>query len=105
MLIGACGIACEYCPLLAKGKCEMGGCVAGTDEKAPEKLEKLKAAGKTCEVLECAINKRVDYCLRCKEFPCDIHYRQNPYCEVLLDYVKDFSTECKGKFKCEEKIA
>jgi len=103
MIIGACGIACEHCPLLAKGKCEMGGCVAGTDEKAPGKLEKLKAAGtRTCEALECAINKKRDYCLRCKEFPCEIHYRQNPYCEVLLDYVKDFYTQYKGKFKREE---
>ena len=103
MLIGACGIACEFCPLRAKGKCEMDGCVAGTDEKAPEKLEKLKAAGtRTCEALECAIGKKVDYCLRCPEFPCDIHYRHSPYCVELLDYIKEYHAKYKGKFKQEE---
>jgi len=104
MIVGICGIACEICPLRVKGKCEIDGCVPGTDEKAPEKLEKLKAAGKTCEIMECAIQKKVDYCLSCEEFPCEIHYRQSPYCEVLFDYFNDFS-KYKGKFKCEEKSA
>ena len=101
-MIGACGIACGICPLLAKGKCEIGGCVPGTDARGPEKVEKLKAAGtRTCAVLECAVNKKVDHCLRCKEFPCEVHYRQSPYCKVLLDYIKEYSTKYKGKFKRE----
>ena len=103
MMIGACGIACELCALRTKGKCEMGGCIAGTDEKAPDKLENLKAAGtRTCGVLECAIQKKVGYCLRCKEFPCEIHYRQSPYCVELLDFVKEYWTKHKGRFKQEE---
>ena len=85
----ACGIACEVCGFLAKGVCPIGGCVAGTDEKAPEKLEKFKAAmGHPCTVLECAIKNKVDYCLRCEEFPCDVHYRQQIYSNKLLDIVK-----------------
>ena len=85
----ACGIACEVCGFLEKGFCPVGGCVAGTDEKAPEKLEKFKAAmGQPCAVLECAIKNKVDHCLRCKEFPCDVHYRQQIYSTKLLDIVK-----------------
>jgi len=103
MIIGACGITCELCPLLANGKCEMGGCLSGTDEKAPEKLEKLKAVGiKPCPLFECAVQKKVDYCLRCPEFPCELHYRHSPYCVELFDYMKDYSAESKGKFKLEK---
>ncbi len=39
----ACGLACEVCGLRAKGLCPIDGCVAGTDPKAQEKLEKFKA--------------------------------------------------------------
>ena len=85
----ACGIACEVCGFLAKGVCPIGGCVAGTDEKAPEKLEKFKAAmGHPCTVLECAIKNKVDYCLRCEEFPCEVHYKQELYSKKLLDMIK-----------------
>ena len=40
----ACGIACEVCGIREKGFCPHDGCVAGTDPKAPEKLEIFKAA-------------------------------------------------------------
>jgi len=61
---GVCGLACEVCGFLEKGICLVGdGCVAGTDPKAPEKLEKFKATtGHPCVFLECAIENKIDYC-------------------------------------------
>ena len=86
---GACGLACEVCGALAGGGCIMEGCVAGTDQKAPEKLEKFKAVtGRPCLILECAINKKVDHCLRCDEFPCQVHYQQELYSKKTLDMIK-----------------
>ena len=83
----ACGIACEVCGF--KETC--GGCVSGTDPKAPERLEKLKQMlGMPCPVLECAVKNKVDYCLRCGEFPCDVHYQGIPYSKTLLDVFKSF---------------
>jgi hypothetical protein len=85
----ACGLACEVCGALLSGGCILGGCVAGTDPKAPEKLEKFKAAtGQTCLILECAINKNQGYCLSCAEFPCDVHYKQELYSKKTLDMIK-----------------
>ena len=87
----ACGLACEVCGFPGKGLCVTGGgCVPGTDPKAPEKLEKFTAAmGHPCPILECAINKKVDHCFRCDEFPCDIHYyKQKIYSKELLDMIK-----------------
>ena len=84
----ACGVACEVCGFLTKGDCIIGGCVAGTDEKAPQKQEKLRAIGTPCAVLECAIKNEVDYCLRCEEFPCEVHYQEHPYSKKFLDIYK-----------------
>ncbi|GAI17139.1 unnamed protein product [marine sediment metagenome] len=87
----ACGIACEVCGIQEKGICPFGdGCVAGTDPRAPEKSEKFKAAtGHTCPILECAIKNRVDHCLRCDEFPCEVHYQQGgPFSKKTLDMLK-----------------
>ena len=81
----ACGIACEVCILKVKGVCP--GCVAGTDPKAPEFVEWLKQIGLSCPMLECAIKNKVDYCLKCPKFPCDIAYqREFPYSKNLLDF-------------------
>ena len=87
---GACGLACEVCGAQVAEACSMGGCVAGTDPKAPEKLEKFKAAyGQPCLLLECAINKKEGYCLSCAEFPCDVHYKQELFSKKTLDLIKD----------------
>ena len=66
------------------------GCVPGTGPKAPEKAEKVKAAmGDPCLILECAIEKKVDHCTRCDEFPCEVHYQQGgPYSKKTLDMIK-----------------
>ena len=85
----ACGLACEVCGFLEKGLCPVGGCVPGTDPKAPEKLERFKAAmGHPCMILECAIEKQVDHCSRCGDFPCGVHYKQELYSHKLLDIMK-----------------
>ncbi len=86
----ACGIACEVCGLREKGLCPVGdGCVAGTDPKAPEKLERFKAAmGHPCLILECAIKDKVDHCTRCDKFPCEVHYQQELFSKNLLDFIK-----------------
>ena len=86
----ACGIACEVCGIREKGLCPSDGCVAGTDPQAPDKLAKFEAAmGHTCAILEHAIEKKVDHCLRCDGFPCDIHYQQGgPFSKQTLDMIK-----------------
>ena len=88
---GACGIACEVCAFKSEAVCG-GGCVPGTDPKAPERAEKLRemSGGEGCPVLECAIRNKVDYCLNCEKFPCDVHYEfQFPYSKKLLDFFKE----------------
>ena len=84
-----CGLACEICGFLEKGLCPLDRCCPGTDPKAPEKLEKFEHAwGHPCLILECAINKGVDHCFRCNEFPCEIHYKQEIFSHRLLDWIK-----------------
>jgi len=86
----ACGLACEVCVFPEKKMCLVGNrCVAGTDPRALEKLEKFKAAmGHPCLILECAIKNNVDYCFRCEKFPCEIHYQADLYSHKLLDLIK-----------------
>ena len=86
----ACGLACEVCGALIAEVCPIGGCVAGTDPKAPEKLERASKAtmGQPCLLLECAINKKEGHCLSCAEFPCDVHYKQELFSKKTLDLIK-----------------
>jgi hypothetical protein len=87
----ACGLACEVCGIKERVGCPLGdGCVPGTDPRALEKAEMFKAAtGHPCSILECAAKKGVDYCTRCEEFPCDVHYQQGgPFSQQLLDMLK-----------------
>ena len=86
----ACGLACEVCGVREKVGCPTDGCVPGTDPKAPEKLEKFKAVmGEPCFVFACAIKNKVDYCTRCDEFPCEVHDKDGPYRNEVLDMIKD----------------
>jgi len=87
----ACGIACEVCGL--KETC--GGCVPGTAPEAPQRAEEVrKMMGAPCPVLGCAIKNKVDYCLKCDKFPCEVHYRwEIPYSKKLLDIIKKFKEE------------
>jgi len=87
---GVCGLACEICPRPDKGKCLCGEttCTAGTDPRAVDKLKEFEAnIGNPCPVLKCAIEKGVDYCFRCDEFPCKIH-DGFIYHESFIDWVK-----------------
>jgi hypothetical protein len=59
-MIAVCGMACE--------------------------IYELKLEFKGCPILKRAVEKQVDYCLRCDSLPCAIHYRFNyPYSDFLLD--------------------
>lgn len=91
MLPAACGISCEVCAL--KEKC--GGCVSGIDPDAPEVLKRMeKGIGNPCPVLKCAIENKVEYCLKCEKFPCDVHYEHEiPYSKKALDLFKKFKAE------------
>jgi hypothetical protein len=59
MKIGVCGIACEKCPLMVKGKCPNGakGCTPREN--------------KFCAIATCAFRKSVKLCFECAEFPCE----------------------------------
>ena len=87
----ACGMACEVCGF--KEPC--GGCVPGTAPNASQRAEEVrKMMGAPCPVLECAIKNKVDYCLKCDGFPCDVHYKwEIPYSKRLLDILKKFKQE------------
>ena len=83
----ACGIACEVCTFTSA----CGGvCFPGTDPRSPKRLEQMRRDyGYNCGVLECAINKRLDYCFQCDEFPCDIHCKvRSPFSKGELDFFK-----------------
>ena len=89
MPTAACGINCDVCRAYVEGKCPIGGCIEGS--KASQKLEKQKATfGFTCPVLECALKKGVDFCLRdCGDFPCETFYKAGfPYSKEFLDVMK-----------------
>jgi len=88
LLPAACGICCEACAL--KERC--GGCVSGTDPDAPKVLERMnKGMGNPCAVLKCAIENKVEYCLRCEHFPCETHYHAEiPYSRKQLDLFRSF---------------
>lgn len=81
---GACGIACEVCGVKSEEVCG-GGCVPGTDPKASERAGTI-----ICAVFKCAVQNKVDYCLECEKFPCDVHYEAMfPYSKELLDFFKE----------------
>jgi hypothetical protein len=82
-MAAVCGMTCEICEL----KPECKGCPSGIDPGAKDRLDELKKLlGFPCPILKCAIENKVDYCLRCDNFPCKIHYKFNyPYSDFLLD--------------------
>jgi hypothetical protein len=72
--IGVCGIACEACPRMTKGKCPQG-----TQGCTPQ-------INKMCAIATCAFKKGVRLCFECPEFPCD-STKKGPisygYCEFI----------------------
>jgi hypothetical protein len=79
MKTGVCGIACEICPLMTRGKCPNGaeGCKPKTNE--------------FCKVSTCAFERDVRYCFECPDFPCETT-RAGP---IAYDYCMFIS----GKWK------
>ena len=98
MLVAACGMACQVCKLMRDEACEMCGCVPGNDEKVSDKQKLIQAElGFICLILDCASKKKLDYCFKCDEFPCDIYYTQGEYGRGF-----PFSREWLEKFKAEK---
>jgi len=84
MRIGACGMACVICIFYTNRVCR--GCLPGTDEAAPARVEEFKEEGFTCPTLECAIKSKVAHCLSCDKIPCEVLYQEEmPYSKKLLD--------------------
>ena len=78
---GVCGIYCELCPLYRDEKCK--GCM----ERPP------------CPIVLCAINKSVECCFECGEFPCEIHYEEGKvYTKESLDNWKELMKKPKEWF-------
>ncbi len=77
MKIGVCGIACEKCPMMVKGKCPNGakGCTPKEN--------------KFCAIATCAFKKGVRLCFECTEFPCETT-RKGP---ISYDYCKFIAGE------------
>lgn len=110
MLIGACSMVCEVCKLLEDNACEMCGCVPGTDERVPEKQMRMKAVvGTICPILECASKKKVDFCFKCPEFPCEnfyAHEMPEMYASPGMKYKPfPFSREFLDRFKSEKEAS
>lgn len=85
--IGACGVACEVCPLLIDGLCD--GCQPPESEgPLPEK----EAKKHPCPIFRCANEKGFYFCGRdCEEFPCR-NFREGevqPYSKGHLDYIEE----------------
>jgi len=48
-----------------------------------------------CSILECAYKNKIDYCLRCDNFPCELHYEKGPYKKGFLDVLKPYFAKLK----------
>ncbi|OYD13904.1 hypothetical protein CH333_09610 [candidate division WOR-3 bacterium JGI_Cruoil_03_44_89] len=94
MKIGACGIACGVCSLYEKGLCR--GCCSGIDKDILETIEWLREEIGGCSILECAHKNKTDYCLRCDNFPCELHYEKGPYKNGFLDVLKTYFERLKS---------
>lgn len=93
MKIGACGIACEICSLYEKGLCK--GCCSGIDKNIYEIIEWMRKEIGGCSILECAHKSKTDYCLKCDNYPCELHYEKGPYKKEFLDVLKPYFAKLK----------
>ncbi len=76
---GACGINCYICKLFTDGRCSP--CGSGLSEQAARKLaSQLRLMGGVCPILNCAVERKVEFCLRdCDSFPlCSFQIRSLP---------------------------
>lgn len=110
MLVAVCGLACEVCKLLRDNACEMCGCVPGTDERVREKQRRMEAElGSICTILECASKKKVDFCFKCPEFPCESFYAHEmpeKYASPGMKYKPfPYRREFLDRFKAEKETS
>jgi hypothetical protein len=75
---GACGVNCYACKLFVDGKCSP--CGSGRSAQATKKLAaQLRLLGGVCSILNCAVERKIEFCLRdCEAFPCQ-HFKSGPY--------------------------
>jgi len=73
MNISVCGINCDACSFKLENKCEGCRTVAPKGECV---------WGGRCGLYDCATEKKLPHCGKCKEFPCltliDAHANENP---------------------------
>ena|GEM_PF-4885859 len=54
--------------------------------------------GTSCPVLECAMKRGMDFCLRCADFPCGTHYEHGmPFSHRFLDMMKEFKSGVRSE--------
>ena len=76
-LIGLCGIYCGACRLYILNKCS--GCREFNSSSDEEK----------CPYYLCVINRRINSCGECTDFPCNLHYSEMAiYEEKYLEWKK-----------------
>jgi len=80
VMIAACGLACEACPVMKAGKCK--GC-------GPAKsVASAMVTKKNCPVLTCANKKGIDYCgTGCKMFTKCAKMIGRPYNQSYMDMI------------------
>jgi hypothetical protein len=83
MPTGACGINCDVCRLNALGVCS--SCGPGTSPEAQQKKAvQIRVLGAPCPILECAVSRGIDFCLRdCEEFACE-RFSAYPFSQGFL---------------------
>lgn len=85
-VFGVCGIYCELCPVYDDERCE--GCF--------KRNQLIKPA---CTLFLCATDKGLDCCFKCKEFPCETHYKEDMvYTRESLNTWKDLMSRPKEYF-------
>jgi len=85
-LVSICGTYCGFCPAFRKQKCP--GC-----HKVNER------AKLSCAMYRCALERNVQTCFLCEEFPCKIHFEKGLiYKHSFLEALKtsDFSVARKA---------
>lgn len=77
-MIGSCGLACMLCSAKLKNECE------GCTEK--------KAIG--CDIKECVMDKKIDGCYKCDDYPCDKDMFKNLRLRTFNEVAKEEGISC-----------
>jgi len=73
IMISCCGICCSLCPGFRHKTCP--GC------------RELKE----CKFMQCATNKKIDYCFLCKEFPCQLFEKGFEWDFNKIEEIKEYN--------------